>query len=128
KNPAIARAYQGRAWGLDMYKIYARCKIVINRHGEVAKGYSNNMRLFEATGMGALLMTEDSPNIGQYFNPGSECITYKESRDLHSSIEYYLNHQEELRMIAKAGQARTLKDHTYDDILIPAHRKLIDSL
>jgi spore maturation protein CgeB len=102
--------------------------MVINRHGEVSKGYSNNMRLFEATGMEAMLLTEDSPNIGQYFNPGNECVTYKDSTDLRSTIDYYLSHQEEMRLIAKAGQAKTLKCHTYDDILIPAHRTLIDSL
>ena len=56
-----------------MYKVYGRSKIVINRHGEVAQGFANNMRMFEATGMGALLMTGQSPNLSDFFSE-KECV------------------------------------------------------
>jgi hypothetical protein len=41
-----------------MYRVLARSGIVVNRLGPVAEGAANNMRLFEATGAGALLLTE----------------------------------------------------------------------
>lgn len=116
-NSDLARAYRGHAWGLDMYKIYTRSKIVINRHGEVAEGYSNNMRMFEATGCGALLITENSKNIQNYFEPGKECIVYDNATDLIEKIRYYLQHDHERNGIAKAGYERTMKEHTYDNRL-----------
>ena len=42
----------------------------LNRHIDVAEGYANNMRLFEATGVGALLLTEAAPNLADLFEPG----------------------------------------------------------
>jgi spore maturation protein CgeB len=42
-----------------MFKILARSKIVINRHGTIAGNYAVNMRMYEATGSGAMLVTEN---------------------------------------------------------------------
>ena len=33
-----------------MYRVLARTRVAVNRHGDIAEGYANNMRLFEATG------------------------------------------------------------------------------
>lgn len=107
---ALRACYKGAAWGIDQYKIYARSKIVINRHGEVAEGYSNNMRMFEATGMGACLFTEYSRNLHQYFNP-SECCGYN-ANDLIERLSNVLA-IDWWSDVGMAGQARTLQDHTY---------------
>ena len=40
-----------------MYKILGRSKISFNRHINTAENNANNMRLYEATGMGSLLLT-----------------------------------------------------------------------
>jgi hypothetical protein len=40
-----------------MYRVLECSKIVINHHGDVAP-WANNLRLFEATGTGALLLTD----------------------------------------------------------------------
>ena len=55
----IRTRYRGQAWGLDMYEVLARSQITLNRHIGAAEGYANNMRLFEASGVGALLATDD---------------------------------------------------------------------
>lgn len=123
-HPTLARCYQGEAWGLDMYKIYSRCKMVVNRHGEVAQAYSNNMRLFEATGMGALMLTEESYNIEQYFQPWYECAVYKDFDSLNMKLAYYLKNEKIVEEMAKAGRARTMRDHIYDKVLIKVHRVL----
>jgi len=96
-----------------MYKILAQSKIVINRHIDVAEDYANNMRMFEATGMGALLITDEKKNLPELFKVGKEVVTYKDSADLTEKIKYYLQHEDERQKIAKAGQKRTLTDHTY---------------
>lgn len=124
---SLARTYQGEAWGSEMYEIYGNSKIVINRHGEVAEGYSNNCRMFEATGSGALLMTENSKNITDYFDPG-ECVIYDSADDLIEKIGYYLVHDDERQAIAKAGREKTLRSHTYSRILRPVADLLLDKL
>ena len=67
----IRQRYHGEAWGLEMYRVLARSRIVVNRHIDVAEGYANNMRLYEATGSGALLVTENGRNLRELFEPGA---------------------------------------------------------
>ncbi len=104
--------WMGTAWGTDMYRLYQRAKLVINRHGEISQGYSNNLRLYEATGCGALLLTEQSKNIWHLFS-GREVVAYLTPDDAVQKIKHYLAHEDERAFIAANGQKRTLSDHTY---------------
>lgn len=105
--------FHGEAWGLNMYKILASSKIVVNRHIDVAEDYANNMRLYETTGMGTLLITDEKKNLNNLFEIGKEIMTYRNETDLVNKIKYYLNNEKAQRRIAEAGQRRVLKDHTY---------------
>lgn len=111
-SPILPR-HHGEAWGLDMYSVLARSQITVNRHGDIAEDNANNMRLFEATGVGAMLMTEEASNLGELFDPGVEVVPYRDADDLLEKARHYLEHEAERRAIARAGQARTLADHTY---------------
>lgn len=110
----IKKSLHGQAWGKDMYEIYAKSKIVVNRHINVSGKYANNMRMYEATLMGALLITDYKKNISEIFVDGKEILTYYNSKDLIKKVKYYLIHPNEGEKIAKAGQKRTLKDHSYE--------------
>ena len=112
-NSSLRKNYHGEAWGLGMYKILAQSKIVINRHISVSSNYANNMRLYEATGIGAMLITDKKINLKDLFNIGTEIEEYKDSKDLSDKIKYFLENDIERIKIAKAGQLRTLKDHNY---------------
>ena len=109
----ILRRFHGEAWGLDMYNVLKGAKIVVNRHGEVAENYASNMRLFEATGVGSLLITDEKDNLGEFFEVGKEIETYGDPDELVDKIKYFLTHEEQRARIACAGQARTLREHTY---------------
>lgn len=111
-NSALHRCYQGQAFGLDMYEILLQSKICLNRHGEVAEGYANNMRMFEATGCGAMLLTEDAKNLDDLFTDG-EVTWYNCPQQAVEEIQHYLEHDAEREAIAANGQRRTLRDHTY---------------
>ena len=115
RDSPLLRNHHGEAWGLDMYRVLARTKVAINRHGDIAEGHANNMRLFEATGMGALLATEAADNLADLFEPGREVLAYTDADDLVEQVRYYLAHEDERRAVAAAGQARTLRDHSYAD-------------
>jgi spore maturation protein CgeB len=109
----IRDRYRGQAWGLDMYEILARSQITVNRHLEAAEGYANNMRLFEATGVGALLATDDGKNLCELFRPGGEVVSYESEDDAIRKLRHLLEHDDERLRIAAAGQERTLREHTY---------------
>ena len=115
-SPIRAR-WQGEAWGMDMYRVLADSRIVLNRHIESAEGHANNMRLFETTGMGALLITEAADNLGDLFEPGSEVVTYDSPDDLVAKVRHYLGHEDERAAIAAAGHSRTMRDHTYEKVI-----------
>lgn len=109
----IHSRYRGAAWGLDMFRILATSKIVINYHSDVAQSYANNMRLYEATGTGALLVTDAKANLHEMFEPGKEVISYRDVDECVALIQYYLGRDEEREAIALSGQRRTLESHTY---------------
>jgi hypothetical protein len=105
--------YVGSAWGLGMYKIYGRSKVTLNRHGAIASNFAANMRLFEATGMGACLMTESRRNLFELFDPSSEVVAYDNLQDLQSKHEILLKSDSFRQQIADAGQRRCLQQHSY---------------
>lgn len=108
----LKRQYMGQAWGHQMYQILRSSKITLNHHGDVPP-YANNMRLFEATGMGTLLITDWKENLHEIFEPGKEVIAYRNTRECAELIQYYLEHDEDRKAIACAGQQRVLREHTY---------------
>ncbi len=112
-DSSIRRAYQGPAWGLDMYRILMRSKITLNNHIGIAGRFANNMRLYEATGAGTLLVTDMKDNLAELFQPGREVAAYRSTEECIEQIEYYLEHEDERKAVVQAGQARTLREHTY---------------
>ena len=52
-----------------MYEILAHSQVTLNRQNVAAEGSANNMRLLEATGVGALLLTESRKNLNDLFAP-----------------------------------------------------------
>lgn len=114
KRFGLTRFFRGKAWGSEMYKILAESKIVINRHGAVADGFSVNFRMFEATGMGALLVTEQGKNTSDLFEPSKEIMTYTSTDGAVQVIKKALANFASYQSIALAGQHRTLTEHTYE--------------
>ncbi len=110
----IRDRYRGEAWGLEMYAVLAGSPVALNRHIDVAGQFANNMRLYEATGVGALLLTDAKRNLGELFEVGSEIVAYEGADDLAERIRHYLAHEDEAAAIAAAGQRRTLAEHTYE--------------
>lgn len=110
----IRNNFHGEAWGLEMFNILHNSKITMTKHIHLVAGeYANNMTLYEATGVGTLLLTDEKKNLGEIFKVGEEVISYKDAEDLAGKIKYYLEHKEERELIAAAGQKRTLENHNY---------------
>jgi spore maturation protein CgeB len=112
-SPLLAN-YHGEAWGIDMYRVLREGRIALNRHIDLAEGFANNMRLYEATGMGTMLLTDAKANLPDLFEPGQEVETYADEDELVDKIAHYLAHEDERGAIARAGQERTLREHGYE--------------
>ena len=113
KSSLLRQRHEGDVWGLDMYRALARSRMTLNRHINVAENNANNMRLYEATGVGAMLLTDRKDNLQELFDVGNEVLAYSSKEEASELVQYYLDHPREAEKIAKAGQQRTLRDHTY---------------
>jgi hypothetical protein len=109
----IRKFFSGSLFGLAMYQTFLESKIVFNRHIDIAENNANNMRLYEATGVGSLLLTDYRQNLSDMFDPGREVIAYHNPDECVELAGYYLAHDVERDEIARAGQRRTLSEHTY---------------
>ena len=103
----------GQLWGCEMYQVLRHSKITLNHHIGVAGAYANNMRLFESTGVGTLLLTDWKKNLSDMFEPGTEVVAYRTAEECIELMNYYLEHDEERASIAWNGQQRTLREHNY---------------
>ena len=113
ENSPIRQQHHDEAWGLQMFSVLKKSVITINHHIDVAENYAGNMRLFEATGCGALLITDYKDNLNELFEIGKEIVAYRSLEECAALVKYYLANPKEAEEIARAGQARTLRDHTY---------------
>ncbi|EJS56227.1 hypothetical protein ICG_02425 [Bacillus cereus BAG1X1-3] len=103
----------------DALHYYVSTRININLHrssydqelncnaGNI-QAYSVNNRTFEINAVGSFQLTDIRPDVSKHYIPGAEIETF------YSAPEYYLEHVQERKQIAKNGLNRTLKNHTYD--------------
>jgi hypothetical protein len=105
-------AWNGAVWGLDMFNLLGGWKISLNRHIDMSGSHANNMRMYEATGMGALLLT-DRKQKNDLFVSDSEIIEYDGFADLHAKLSFLLSNPSKAEEIALRGQKKTLEKHTY---------------
>jgi hypothetical protein len=109
----LHRCFQGEVWGADMYQVLRRSRITLNSHIDYAGREAGNMRLFEATGAGTLLLTDFKDNLDRLFAPDREVAAWRSIDDCLAAIDHHLGNDGSRMEIAHAGQARTLAQHTY---------------
>ena len=112
-NSPLHSCFQGEVWGLDMYQVLRRSRITLNSHIDLAGREAGNMRLFEATGVGSFLLTDFKDNLDTLFAPDIEVATWRSISECLARIDHYLVNESARNSIARAGQARTLSQHTY---------------
>ena len=112
-SSTLHRCFQGEVWGADMYQALRRSKITLNSHIDMAGAEAGNMRLFEATGVGAFLLTDFKTNLHTLFEPGREVAVWRSVDDCLEGIGRALGDAGARATIAAAGQAKTFAQHTY---------------
>jgi spore maturation protein CgeB len=113
RSSPLHRCFQGEVWGADMYQVLRRSRITLNSHIDMAGNEAGNMRLFEATGVGAFLLTDFKDNLDTLFEPDREVAVWRSIDDCLKVIGRMIGDDNGRAAIARAGQARTLSQHTY---------------
>jgi hypothetical protein len=91
-------------YGLEMYELLGKSKIVLNAAVDLADQYRGNMRCFEAMGCGAC-MVSDTGTYPEQFVPDVHFLTFEGCEDLASRLESILAEPERARMIGKGAAA-----------------------
>ena len=100
-------------YGIDMFNMISKFKIGLNYHGSIAGDYAANLRMFEVTGIGTCLLTDNKSNINNFFKPDTEIVTYNNINECIEKMIWLTDNPASSKQIAEAGQRRTLKDHNY---------------
>lgn len=72
-----------------------------------------NLRHFEIPAYGGFMLTCHTPELPACFEIGRECDVFRDEEEFPQKIHRYLNHPDERRAIAAAGQRRALSEHLY---------------
>ena len=103
-------------YGPDYVSIFHRSKISLNLHHPRNRPESDgiNMRVFEVTGSGGFLLTDNAASLDSYFVPGKEVVAFRNLEEMRRMALYYLLADDERRAIAERGCRRAHQDHTYE--------------
>ncbi len=110
-HPDMRAANRGSLWGNAMLRALGRARVTLNIDIDAFAAQPPNMRLIEATGAGAFLLTSDHPDLPRFFTPGRELETFRDGPELIAKIRRYLADEPGRRAIAAAARARCLADH-----------------
>ena len=106
RYPSLLR---GPAYGQEMLKVYSSSQIALN----LSFARYIIFRNFEVPACGALLMTEDLRALRDFYRLDEEVVAFRNTDDLRAKLDYYLEHPDEIELIAQKGQQRTYAEHTF---------------
>jgi hypothetical protein len=113
-NPLLRPLLRPPLFGRALYRAQRKSAVTLNIHADIAGQMGgNNMRIFEATGVGTCLLTDANDNLRSVFEVDREVVAFGSPEECLEKARWLLDHPREREAIALAGQARTLRDHTY---------------
>jgi len=100
-------------YGEEYVKVVNQSVINLNiHHPKDVEADAPNMRVFEITGCGGLLFTEEMPSINKYFST-NEVVSFSDVIELKEKIKYYLENNSEMEEIRERAILRSYKEHSY---------------
>lgn len=104
----------GEVNGIDHLKALNSGKIYLS-FSRTQAGYNNvKVGLFEAAACKMCLITEDFPEIYNYFEKYKEVITYSNCKELMLKINGLLSDSDSLKRLSENSFERFIKDHTWE--------------
>jgi spore maturation protein CgeB len=112
-GPPLPGLRPEQVYGLAMYQVLRDSRATLNIHADSSPRFASNMRLFEATGVGSCLVTDGKENLATLFEPDREVVAYRSGPELVDALRRLAGDPDSARVIAEAGQRRTLASHTF---------------
>ncbi len=100
----LKRLMAPAVFGSDMLQRLAESSVVLNIHADSSPLFASNMRLFETTGIGSLLLTDYRQNLSDLFVPEKEVMIYNGVEECIEKARWCLSHPKECSAIAFEGQ------------------------
>ena len=125
---SVSRHNRGAVYGKPMLAKLRDSLVTLNQHIGLSRPAAGNMRLFEATGAGACLVTDAKSDHAEVFTPDSEVVTYGSTAECIEKVRWLIEHPAAAREIARRGQERTLRDHTFAQRAIELEGLLLSHL
>lgn len=116
-KPNILKRIRGTdIWGEKLVRLYNESKIVLNISSwEPANTSGLNLRILDVPATGAFLLSENSPDIANYFESSKEIETFQTAEELSLKIRHYLRQEKERETIAWNGFLKTQRMETFKD-------------
>ena len=100
-------------FGMDYYRLLSSARVCINVHIDLAENFSGNMRMFEVTGVGTCLVSEEKPTNKKIFEIDKEMIQFNSKEKLlellkNMNKKKYCN----TALMSNISQERTLREYS----------------
>lgn len=111
-SSALEAGISPPVYGLRMYQTLADSLITLNSTIRSSR-YIANMRIFEATGVGACVLSDHKDNLSELFEVDREIVAYASNEECAAKALWLKHNPDAAKAIAIRGQERCLRDHTY---------------
>lgn len=117
-HPLLKKHHRGVAdYHKQMPLVFAQSKINLNiTLRSIRSGIP--LRVLDIMACGGFVITNSQPEITEYFEDGTEIVTFQSAEECLDKISYYLAHDEERVAIASAGQRRVRERFGYREGLM----------
>ncbi|WP_234571712.1 glycosyltransferase family protein [Rhodohalobacter sp. 614A] len=106
KTPKPIKKYAlGPIYGQALYKAIGNSKIVVNASGNYNGVFKDNMRIYEALGVGALMIGEEGV-YPDFIEPDKDFLTFRNAEELITKIEDSLSEPTERKEKAKRAHEK----------------------
>ncbi len=105
----------GNLYGIDMYNELNKSLITINYHIDKVGDEAANMRIFESTGSGICLLTENKKNLKNLFDIDQEVVVFNNTDEAISKIDFFLKNRKSALEIGMKAKEKTLIAHKISD-------------
>lgn len=104
---------RGLIYGEETLKALNSAKVTILFSRTPSGRQTVKVGIFDFLAAGALVATEDFPELRQYFDVQKELIAFNGTDEMLQKIRYYLGHPDEAEAIRQAGRAKVLTRYTW---------------
>lgn len=114
-------------YGQEMFQRLSCYRIALNDHNKHTGDNACNMRLFEASGLGCCLVTDEKSDLNDLFEKDSEILSYKSLKEAISIINYLIRNESEAIRIGNNAQKKTITEYNTSnsiDVLVSLINKL----